>query len=88
MFGIRATGIPRKSWPYGRDGDSVCSDTCTRGTRLPEKFEAGVKNTLTLQKIVGITTTTEQAGLTIIGVEEKPKPLIIENEEPIEIKAK
>jgi len=62
--------------------------TATKGKQNPEKFEEGVKDTLSLQKIVGITTTTEQAGLTIIGVEEKPKPLFIENEEPIEIKAK
>jgi hypothetical protein len=62
--------------------------TATKGKQIPEKFEEGLNDTLSLQKIVGLETTTEQAGLTIIGIEEIPKPLIIENEEPIEIKAK
>jgi hypothetical protein len=62
--------------------------TATGGKQIPEQFEGGVKDTLTLNKTVGLETTTEQAGLTIIGIEEKPKPLIFENEEPIEIKAK
>ena len=62
--------------------------TASKGKQVPERFEGGVKDTLTLQRTVGATTTTEQAGLTIIGIEEIPKPLIVENEEPIEIKAK
>jgi hypothetical protein len=62
--------------------------TATKGKQVPERFEGGVKDTLTRQRTVGSATTTEQAGLTIIGIEEKPKPLIVENEEPIEIKAK
>jgi alpha-tubulin suppressor-like RCC1 family protein len=62
--------------------------TASKGKQVPERFEGGVTDTLTLQRTVGSTTTTEQAGLTIIGIEEKPKPLIVENEEPIEIKAK
>jgi uncharacterized protein (DUF362 family) len=61
--------------------------TATGGKQIPEQFEGGVKDTLTLNKTIGLETTTEQAGLTIIGIEEKPKPLIVENEEPIEIKA-
>jgi hypothetical protein len=62
--------------------------TATNGKQIPEQFEGGVKDTLTLNKTVGLETTTEQAGLTIIGIEEIPKPLIVENEEPMEIKAK
>jgi hypothetical protein len=58
------------------------------GKQNPEKFEEGVKDTLSLMRVTGVESTTEPAGLTIIGIEEKPKPLVIENEEPIEIKAK
>jgi hypothetical protein len=58
------------------------------GKQNPEKFEEGVKDTLSLMRTTGVESTTEQAGLTIIGVEEKPKPLFIANEEPLEIKAK
>jgi hypothetical protein len=58
------------------------------GKQVPEKFEGGVKDTLSLTRVTGLETFTEQAGLTIIGIEEKPKPLVIENEEPIEVKAK
>lgn len=58
------------------------------GKQGPESFEGQPKDTLTLSALIGAETLTEQAGLTIIDVEEKPKPLVIENEEPIEIKAK
>ena len=60
--------------------------TANDGKQVPEQFEGGPASVLTLKDI--LSSTSEQAGLTIIGVEEKPKPLIIENEEPIEIKAK
>ncbi len=58
------------------------------GKQSPESFEGGPKETLTLKAITGLETLTEQVGLTIVDVEEKPKPLLIENEEPIEVKAK
>jgi hypothetical protein len=58
------------------------------GKQSPESFEGGVKDTLTQKWITGVESMSEQVGLTIIGIEEKPKPLVIENEEPIEIKAK
>ncbi len=58
------------------------------GKQSPESFEGGPKETLTLKAITGVETLTEQVGLTIVGIEEKPKPLLIENEEPIEVKAK
>jgi hypothetical protein len=57
------------------------------GKQNPESFEGGPKDTLT-QNWIDTEAHSEQVGLTIIGVEEKPKPLFIENEEPIEIKAK
>jgi hypothetical protein len=63
--------------------------TAPGGKQVPEKFEEGVKETLTLTRLTPtFETITEQAGLTIIDTEEKPKPLVIENEEPMEIKAK
>jgi hypothetical protein len=62
--------------------------TAAAGIQNPEKFEEGLKDTLTLNRLTGISSVSEQAGLTIIDVEEIPKPLIITNEEPIEIKAK
>jgi hypothetical protein len=62
--------------------------TATAGKQVPEKFEEGLKDTLTLNRLTGLSSVSEQAGLTVIDVEEKPKPLIITNEEPIEIKAK
>jgi hypothetical protein len=58
------------------------------GKQNPEMFEGGVKDTLTQNWLDEAGSHSEQVGLTIIGVEEKPPPLIIENEEPIEIKAK
>jgi hypothetical protein len=58
------------------------------GKQSPEKFEGGPKETLTLKALTGLETTTEQVGLTIVGIEEKPTPLVIENEERIEVKAK
>ncbi|HWG08645.1 MAG TPA: hypothetical protein VN672_06520 [Solirubrobacteraceae bacterium] len=59
------------------------------GKQNPEAFEGGEKATLTQNWVTfPEAPMSEQVGLTIIGVEEKPKPLIIENEEPIEIKAK
>jgi hypothetical protein len=58
------------------------------GKQSPESFEGGPKETLTLKAITGVETLAEQVGLTIVDVEEKPKPLLIENEEPIEVKAK
>ncbi|HWG09171.1 MAG TPA: hypothetical protein VN672_09200 [Solirubrobacteraceae bacterium] len=58
------------------------------GKQNPESFEGGVKHTLTQEWIDEAGSHSEQTGLTIIGVEEKPKPLVIENEEAIEIKAK
>jgi hypothetical protein len=60
--------------------------TASHGKQIPEKFEEGPAAVLTIKDV--LSSTSEQAGLTIIGVEEKPKPLIFENEEPIEIKAK
>lgn len=62
--------------------------TASHGIQIPEKFEEGAKDTLTLQRVTGPENITEQAGLTIIGIEEIPKALIVENEEPIEIKAR
>jgi hypothetical protein len=62
--------------------------TATAGKQVPEKFEEGLKETLTLTRVTGLSSVSEQAGLTVIDVEEKPKPLVITNEEPIEIKAK
>jgi len=60
----------------------------TGGKQVPEKFEGEPKDTLTQKWLSGVELVSEQVGLTIIGVEEKPKPLMIENEEPLEIKAK
>jgi hypothetical protein len=60
--------------------------TAAHGKQVPEKFEEGPAAILTLKDV--LSSKSEQAGLTIIGIEEKPKPLIIENEELIEIKAK
>jgi len=60
--------------------------TALHGKQVPEKFEEGPAAVLTLKDV--LSSKSEQAGLTIIGIEEKPKPLIIENEEPLEIKAK
>jgi hypothetical protein len=60
--------------------------TANHGKQVPEKFEEGVSSTLVLKDI--LSSKSEQAGITIIGIEEKPKALIIENEERIEIKAK
>jgi hypothetical protein len=60
--------------------------TAIGGKQVPEQFEGGPPSVLTLKDILA--STSEQAGITIIGIEEKPKPLIIENEEPIEVKAK
>jgi hypothetical protein len=60
----------------------------TGGKQSPEKFEGGVNDTLSLKRVTGLETVTEQVGLTVIGVAEKTKALIIENEERIEIKAK
>jgi hypothetical protein len=62
--------------------------TASAGKQVPEKFEEGLKDTLTLNRLTGVSSISEQAGLTVIDVEEKPKPLVITNEEPIEIKAK
>jgi hypothetical protein len=62
--------------------------TASGGKQNPESFEGGAKDTLSLTRVLLPEVTTEPVGLTIIGVEEKPKPLIIENQEPIEIKAK
>ena len=63
--------------------------TATAGKQVPEKFEEGLKDTLTLKRVTPtFETITEQAGLTVIDVEEKPKPMVVTNEEPIEIKAK
>jgi hypothetical protein len=58
------------------------------GKQKPESFEGGVKETLTQKWISGVEALSEQVGLTIIGIEENPKPLLLEAEEPIEIKAK
>jgi hypothetical protein len=60
--------------------------TAVHGKQVPEKFEEGPSEVLTLKDV--LSSKSEQAGLTIIGIEEKPKALIIENEEPIEIKAR
>lgn len=62
--------------------------TAAAGIQNPEKFEEGLKDTLTLTRVTGVESISEQAGLTIIDIEEIPKPLVITNEEPIEIKAK
>jgi hypothetical protein len=60
--------------------------TAVHGKQVPEKFEEGVPSTLILKDV--LSGKSEQAGITIIGIEEKPKALIIENEERLEIKAK
>jgi hypothetical protein len=60
--------------------------TASHGKQVPEKFEEGPTEVLTLKDV--LSSKSEQTGITIIGIEEKPKPLVIENEEPIEIKAK
>jgi hypothetical protein len=63
--------------------------TASHGIQNPEKFEEGLKDTLTLQRTTAPEAPiTEQAGLTIIGIEEIPRALIVVNEEPIEIKAR
>lgn len=74
--------------PNSMRSEFKLSYVATNGKQNPEKFEEGVKDTLSLMRTTGLESSTEQAGLTIIGVEEKPKALIVENEEPIEIKAK
>ena len=51
------------------------------GKQVPEAFEGGSKDTLSVNLISGLTTTTEEAALKIKLIE-------ILNEEPIEIKAK
>jgi len=53
----------------------------SEGKQIPESFEGGSKDTLTVQLISGLGSTTEQAVL-------KEKRIEILNEEPIEIKAK
>jgi hypothetical protein len=58
------------------------------GKQNPESFEGEPKATLTETWVNGVEVNHEQTGLTIIGIEEKPKALIVENEEPIEVKAK
>jgi hypothetical protein len=58
------------------------------GKQSPEKFEGEPKDTLTMNWLSGLESFSEQTGLTIIGIEEIPKPLLIENEEALEIKAK
>jgi hypothetical protein len=58
------------------------------GKQVPEKFEGEPNDTLTQKWLSGAELLSDQVGLTIIDVEEKPKPLVIFNEEPIEIKAK
>jgi hypothetical protein len=49
--------------------------------QVPESFEGGEKDTLSVKLVSGLTTTTEEAGLKVKLVE-------ILNEEPMEIKAK
>jgi hypothetical protein len=58
------------------------------GKQAFEKFESGVKDTLSLTRVTAPEVSTEQAGLTIIGAQLKPKALILKNEEPMEIKSK
>ena len=58
------------------------------GKQNPEKFESGLKDTLSLTRMTGFESTTEQVGLTIIGTQPKLKPLFVEDEEKVEIKAK
>jgi hypothetical protein len=50
------------------------------GVQAPEKFEGGVKDTLVMNLIVGLSKTTEQAGLT--------NEVKLTTGEPLEIKAK
>jgi hypothetical protein len=69
-------------------GSFKLSYLATGGKQVPEKFEGEPKDTLTQKWLTGVELLSEQVGLTIIGSEEKPKPLVVENEEPIEIKAK
>lgn len=64
------------------------SYTAPGGKQNPESFEGEPKATLTQTWVNGVEVNKEQVGLTIVGIEEKPKALILENEEPIEIKAK
>jgi hypothetical protein len=58
------------------------------GKQVPEKFESGLTDVLSLTRLTGTEKSTAQAGLTIIGAQLKPKALIVKNEEPIEVKAK
>jgi hypothetical protein len=51
------------------------------GKQIPQQFEGGVKDTLTLTLISGLEKTTEESAL-------KNKLVIDENEEPLEVKAK
>src|ERR1700682_3211521 len=51
------------------------------GKQIPQQFEGGAKDTLTLTLVSGLTKTTEEAGL-------KNKLVTEENEEALEIKAK
>ncbi len=74
--------------PNSMHSELKLSYLAMNGKQNPEKFEEGVKDTLSLMRTTGLESATEQAGLTIIGIEEKPKPLVVANEEPIEIKAK
>jgi hypothetical protein len=55
------------------------------GKQMPERFEAGLKDTLIANRVTETGPTTEQAGLTL--TEEKPW-IPGEYEEPLEIKAK
>jgi hypothetical protein len=62
--------------------------TAMAGKQVPEKFESGLTDVLSLTRLTGTEKSTAQAGLTIIGAQLKPKALIVKNEEPIEVKAK
>jgi hypothetical protein len=56
------------------------------GTQNPEQFESGTKDTLITNRIVGIAPPiTEQAGLTL---RDETQVIVIEGEEPLEIKSK
>jgi hypothetical protein len=62
--------------------------TAQGGKQVPEKFESGLKDTLSLTRVTGVETSTAQAGLTIRGAQLKPKALVVKNEERLEVKAK
>jgi hypothetical protein len=56
------------------------------GKQIPEQFESGAKDTLITNRIVGIAPPiTEQAGLTL---RDETQVIVIEGEEPLEIKTK